>query len=339
MARKLRVEYKGAIYHVTCRMLGDARSKLFVYSSDNERFLESLSERVKQYNIRLYMYVLMSNHFHLVFETPEGNCSKFMHALSTSYTIYYNLRHNRHGHLFDGRFKSRLVDGDEYLLSLSRYVHLNPVKVAYMRNKPLEQKLLYLRQYIWSSYAGYANKRKRQGFIEYLPVLSTMPGKNERAWRRNYRRYVESGVAKDDEEFAKTLKMSPKSIGGKEFNKWVDRLYLERIDGLDNLEDISFRHEVETVSSEVVLKTVSDIFAVEPSDICKKNGNGIIRAIATRYLIRYSGMSQREIAKLFNVSGGAAISKNMSRSKEKLFADKKLVKLQKTIERKLDEYR
>ena len=134
MARKLRVEYKGAIYHVTCRMLGNARSKLFIDAADRMRFLDSLAERVKQYNIRLYMYVLMNNHFHLVFETPEGNCSKFMHSLSTSYTVYYNLRHNRHGHLFDGRYKSKLVDGDEYLLSLSRYVHLNPVKVLSRRN-------------------------------------------------------------------------------------------------------------------------------------------------------------------------------------------------------------
>ena len=114
----------------------------------------------------------MNNHFHLVFETPEGNCSKFMHSLSTSYTVYYNLRHNRHGHLFDGRYKSRLVDGDEYLLSLSRYVHLNPVKVMRMRNKSLEQKLPYLRQYSWSSYAGYINKRKRVAFVEYLPGSS-----------------------------------------------------------------------------------------------------------------------------------------------------------------------
>ncbi len=75
----------------------------------------------------LHQYVLMANHFHLVLETPRGNCSPFMQSLLTSYTVYFNLRHGRHGHLFDGRYKAKLVEGDEYLLGLSRYVHLNPV--------------------------------------------------------------------------------------------------------------------------------------------------------------------------------------------------------------------
>jgi REP element-mobilizing transposase RayT len=320
-------------------MVGDAASELFVDSSDRERFLESLSERVKQYNIRLYMYVLMNNHFHLVFETPEGNCSKFMHSLSTSYTVYYNLRHNRHGHLFDGRFKSKLVDSDDYLLSLSRYVHLNPVKVMRMRNKPLEQRLSYLRQYSWSSYPGYINKRKRQDFVEYLPVLSVMPGKSEKSWSRNYKRFVESGVAKDDTEFMEILKASAKSIGSKEFNRWVDRLYQKLVDSHKSVEDISFRHTIEPVSVDVVLKTVADVFNIEQDSICKKNGNGLIRAITSACLMRYSGKSQREISSILGVGGGSAISRNISRHKEILSSDKKLVKLQNKVERVLDEYR
>ena len=103
MSRHVRVEYPGAIYHVTCRMLGDARSRLFIDDADYERYILRLSERVEQYNIRLYMFTCMRNHLHLVFETPEGNLSKFMQSLSTAYTVYYNLRRNRYGHLFDGR--------------------------------------------------------------------------------------------------------------------------------------------------------------------------------------------------------------------------------------------
>ena len=142
MARQLRVEYPGAIYHVTCRMLGDSRSRLFRDNADFDRFLLRLSERVEQYNIRLYMYTLMLNHVHLVFETPEGNISRFMHSMTTAYTVYYNLRHKRHGHLFDGRFKAKLVDGDNYLLALSRYVHLNPVKVARVKNRSFDRKCI-----------------------------------------------------------------------------------------------------------------------------------------------------------------------------------------------------
>ncbi|MFU8780278.1 MAG: transposase, partial [Kiritimatiellia bacterium] len=98
MARQLRVEYPGAIYHVTCRMVGSwktDKTPLFKDDADYERFMERLSERVEQFNIRLYLFVCMTNHFHLVFETPDANCSKFMQSLSTAYTVYYNLRHDR----------------------------------------------------------------------------------------------------------------------------------------------------------------------------------------------------------------------------------------------------
>jgi putative transposase len=154
MARPLRIEYPGAIYHVTCRMLGDAltlrgyggaswppEKRLFRDEADHERFLGRLAERVEQFHVRLYLFVCMTNHFHLVFETPQANCSKFMHSLSTAYTVYYNLRHGRHGHLLDGRFKAKLVEGDDYLLALSRYVHLNPVQVAAQRNKSIDERI------------------------------------------------------------------------------------------------------------------------------------------------------------------------------------------------------
>jgi putative transposase len=82
---------------------------LFKDDADHERFVDRLGARVEQFNIRLYLFVCMTNHFHLVFEMPEANCSKFMQSLSTAYTVYYNLQHNRHGHLFDGRYKAFLI--------------------------------------------------------------------------------------------------------------------------------------------------------------------------------------------------------------------------------------
>ena len=111
MARHLRVEYPGAIYHVAVRMLGsspDDGCRLFRDNNDRERFLSRLAERVEQFNIRLYLFSLMQTHWHLVCETPEGNICGFMQSLTTAYTVYYNIRHRRHGHLVDGRFKARL---------------------------------------------------------------------------------------------------------------------------------------------------------------------------------------------------------------------------------------
>ena len=109
MARTLRIEYPGAIYHVTCRLVGSWQAgdrDLFVDDADRWRFLDALGARVEAFGVRLHQYVLMQNHFHLVAETPRGNCSAFMQSLLTSYTVYFNLRHERHGHLFDGRFKA-----------------------------------------------------------------------------------------------------------------------------------------------------------------------------------------------------------------------------------------
>jgi len=335
MARKLRIEYDGAIYHVTCRMLGNTYSKLFIDDADRHRFVKSLAERVKQYNIRLYMYVLMSNHFHLVFETPMGNCSKFMQSLSTSYTVYYNLRHNRHGHLLDGRYKAKLVDGDDYLSALSRYVHLNPIKVLSMREKTISERLDDLNQYTWSSYQGYINKSARQEFVDYMPVLASMPGKKS-GWEANYKKFVESGIAEDDKDFISILNASSLAVGGDGYLKWIKGKYEEMIDNVINLEDVSFRHTAVYLEVDVVLEIIADVLDVSINDFSLHKRNSPLKAIAAILLIKYAGKNQREIAKLLGVSSGAAINGQISRYKEKIFTDKRLNKRVKMIEKILD---
>lgn len=108
MARQLRVEFEGAIYHVMVR--GNRRKNVFVDEHDYSRFLQRLSESIGTYNVRVYMFCMMPNHVHLVVETPQANISRFMQSLITGYTVYYNLRHQQCGHLFQGRFKSKIVE-------------------------------------------------------------------------------------------------------------------------------------------------------------------------------------------------------------------------------------
>ena len=127
MARPLRVEYEGAVYHVAVR--GNARQAIFRDDADREHFLGVLAESVGSFEVRLYLYCLMSNHVHLVLETPRANLGRFMHRWQTAYTVYFNRRHRRVGHLVQGRYGAWLVERDAYLLRLSRYVHLNPVFV------------------------------------------------------------------------------------------------------------------------------------------------------------------------------------------------------------------
>ena len=118
MARKLRIQFEGAIYHVTIR--GVERRRIFDDDADRERFLARLGDAVREYGIRLYLFACMRNHVHILCETPQANLSAFMHKLQTAYTVYYNLRHRRSGHLMQGRFGAELVAGDEYLLRLGK---------------------------------------------------------------------------------------------------------------------------------------------------------------------------------------------------------------------------
>lgn len=141
MARPLRIEFKGAFYHITSR--GNAQQAIFLDEKDFTDFLRVLCSVVKRYHFLLHTYCLMNNHYHLLIETPEANLSKGMRQLNGLYTQRFNKRHKRVGHLFQGRYKAILVDKDNYLLELSRYIALNPIRAKIVKD---------LKDYKWSSY-------------------------------------------------------------------------------------------------------------------------------------------------------------------------------------------
>ena len=126
MARALRLEFEGALYHVCAR--GNKRERIFNTAKDYLLFVQLLTQSIERFGIELHAYVLLPNHFHLLAATPRANLSRWMHWLLVSYSVSFNLRHRGSGHLFQGRFKSFLVEGDDYVLELSRYIHLNPVR-------------------------------------------------------------------------------------------------------------------------------------------------------------------------------------------------------------------
>jgi putative transposase len=174
VARKLRIEYPGAIYHVMNR--GDRRELIFEDDADRHRFLETLEEGCERSGWQVHAYCLMPNHFHLVVETPQPTLVAGMKWLLGTYTGRFNRRHKLSGHLFSGRYKSLIVDGsgNGYLRTVCEYVHLNPARVKLL--KP-EQRL---REYRWSSWP------------EYLRTPGKRPG-----WMRVDRVFGEMGIAKD----------------------------------------------------------------------------------------------------------------------------------------------
>lgn len=128
MGRPLRIEYPGAFYHVTSR--GNEKKEVFKSQKDREKFLSYLESATERYGAAIHVYCLMSNHYHLLVETPEGNLSQIMRHINGAYTNYFNTKRQRAGHLFQGRYKAILVEKDAYSLELSRYIHLNPVRAG-----------------------------------------------------------------------------------------------------------------------------------------------------------------------------------------------------------------
>jgi REP element-mobilizing transposase RayT len=209
MARLLRVDRPGLWYHLTAR--GNEQRVTFRDDRDRAHFLELLAEWVERFGLRLHAFVLMPNHYHLLAETTQANLSQAMQWLNVSYTVWFNRRHQRVGHLFQGRFKSVIIEPETWALGLSRYLHLNPVRVRSLRldksaqraqrqglSEPpspaiVQQRLKLLRCYRWSSYRAYAGYAQAPGWLCCGPVLSFGGGGAEHQ-ASEYRRYVEQAV-------------------------------------------------------------------------------------------------------------------------------------------------
>jgi len=181
MARPLRVEYEGAVYHVTAR--GNARQDIFLDDEDRARFLVVLADVVDRFGWICHAYCLMSNHYHLLIETPEGNLSKGMRHLNSVYTQAFNRQHDRVGHVLQGRFKSILVEKESHLLELARYLVLNPVRAKIVQHP---------RQWKWSSYRATAGHAAPPVFLTTEWILAEFDVDMDTA-RRAYRQFVKDG--------------------------------------------------------------------------------------------------------------------------------------------------
>ena len=182
MARALRIEFPGAVYHVTSR--GNARQSIYLSDSDRDDFLDILNRVVVRYQWLCHSYCLMGNHYHFLFETPEANLSKGMRQLNGIYAQSFNRRHRRVGHLFQGRYKAQLVERGSYVLETARYIVLNPVR-AKMVSSPAD--------YRWSSYRSTVGLGQAEPFLSTVWLLSQFASSTPLA-RRQYRAFVDQGV-------------------------------------------------------------------------------------------------------------------------------------------------
>ena len=182
MSRPLRIEYPGAVYHVTSR--GNEKKPVFKDDQDRENFLNTIQHVSKRYNWICHAYCLMTNHFHLLIETPDGNLSLGMRQLNGVYTQLFNKWHGRVGHLFQGRDRAILIQKDSHLLEVCRYVVLNPVR-ARMVERPEEWK--------WSSYLATAGKTRPHPCLTTDWVLGQFSGKRGKA-EQEYSKFIQWGI-------------------------------------------------------------------------------------------------------------------------------------------------
>ena len=206
MARPIRVDVEGGWYHLTAR--GTERRAIFHDDRDHEHFLELLEELSGRYEVQIHAYALMGNHYHLLLRTPRANASAAIQWLNVSYSVWYNRRRDRVGHVFQGRFASVLVDGGgSWALNASAYIHLNPIRTARFglgkrANKAeaqglvapsieeLKSRLRVLREYRWSSFRAYAGYGPTPAWLRTGKLLGRAGG------RTKYRRYVQGHVTR-----------------------------------------------------------------------------------------------------------------------------------------------
>jgi REP element-mobilizing transposase RayT len=235
MARPLRIEYAGALYHVMNR--GNRRERVFRRQADYELFLDRLGRFAKEFNVEVLAYCLMPNHFHAFLRTREANLSQFMQSLLTSYTVFVNRRDRTSGHIFQGRFKAQVVESDGYFATLSRYIHLNPVRVQSVKGLPVEERRRVLAEFRWSSFRALTGQAVAPNWLKTDDVLRDF-GDNLREQRREYRLYVEEGLMREVEDPAEAQRVRS-ILGSDTFVEWIRREFLlRRVKGDDEQGDL-----------------------------------------------------------------------------------------------------
>ena len=272
MARPLRLEHVGALWHVTCR--GNEKGTIFHDDRDRDLFLSVLSEAVQLFAWRLHAYVLMGNHYHLLLETPEANLSRGMHRVNAVYSQAFNRRHERVGHLLQGRFKAILVEKERHLLELVRYVVLNPVRAGLARDPA---------DWPWSNYLATAGLREAPEWLETEWTIDQF-GRGANA-RSAYREFVAAGSHGLEKPWTRITNQL--FLGGEDFRRRVRAMRVDQ--PVSSEVPRAQRSAIRPNLSEIVHAAAS-VLAVDPSEIRKQRRTPLRLAVA--YIGRMDGFAQ-----------------------------------------------
>ncbi|MBE0433635.1 transposase [candidate division WOR-3 bacterium] len=323
MARPLRIQFPGAYYHITCR--GIERRMIYLDNRDRYRFLAMLADSLETYQVVLYAYIMMNNHFHLLIQTRKGNCAEFMRHFNIRYTGWFNWRHHRNGNLYQGRYEAYLIDGDNYLLEVSRYLHLNCVRVMKLRGLGYREQWQYIKEYQWSSVHGYLDEKKAVKDIEYGLILSMVGD------RRGYRKFVLDGIKKDMGNPFKKVK-SRIILGDDEFvakaKKYIKRASVR--------EQPSYRDIViKTLEPEEVIGMLIRECGIRKGTLQRRGVNGEVRGMVAELLYKYSEITQAQIGRLIGDIDYVSVHHLRKRFKGKMRKSSEVREIYKKAEIKL----
>lgn len=241
MSRQLRIEYPGAFYHVTTR--GNQKQPIILCDRDRSVIIGYIKEAMAKFNAKTHVYCLMQNHYHLLLETLLGNLSKILHFINTSYSVYFNKKHARTGHLFQGRYKAILIEKDTYALELSRYIHLNPVRAGIVA---------FPEEYPWSSYREYMGIRTTESWLNTAYMLGYF-GQDLGIARSRYADFVVEAIGQKAEN---PLKKAGRSLilGSEDFIARIKKEFL--VDTPENREVPAIRSLKEKPPLDIIHRTV-----------------------------------------------------------------------------------
>lgn len=294
MARPLRIEYPGAFYHVTAR--GNEQKDIFRSRRDREKYLSYLESATERYGAVVHCYCLMSNHYHLLLQTPQGNLSQIMRHINGAYTTYFNVKRKRAGHLLQGRYKAILVEADTYAGELSRYIHLNPVRAGIVARPE---------DYAWSSYRCFVGRQSRPHWLMTDFILDSMIAFGDEA-AKGYQRFVEDRLGGGYESPLKEV-IAATILGTETFVQAVVGKHVEHRQTDRN---------VPAVKGIAGRWTVEQIVAATMAVVDKEEN--LRRKVCITLCHRYSGAKLKDIGAHFGISDAAVAQTSCRLMKRKV---------------------
>lgn len=308
MSRPLRISYNNAFYHITSR--GHRKEKIFYDDKDKRRFIRKLDETFQKYAITCYAYCLMDNHYHLFLKTTKPNISQALHYLNTSYANWFRIRYQLAGSVFQGRFKSILVDADHYALVLSAYIHLNPLRAGIVER---------LEDYLWSSYPDHLYSRKSSIDNLDTSLVLNFFSPDYHSSVRQYQEYI-----LQNQNLENPLKQTYRNIALGD-NDFIQKIK-STIKNQKSSREIPITNSTNFYNPQKIIEKVCAVNQIEKKRLMSKARGNSYRSLALYLIKKLTQLKLTEIGELFAMDY-SAVSQAVKRFEQKYRKDKEIERI------------